>query len=294
MSIIDAHHHIWRRADCPWLLGPTEPRIFGAYDAIKRDYLIEEFLADIEGTGITRSVYVQANWRQNWFLDEVAWVSKVAQRSGWPHAVTAFCDMAQEDARPDLERLAAFPLVRGVRHQMHWHHNPLYRFAPSPDRVAHPLVKKNVAALSDFGFLFELQVFAGQVDAALALVDACPDTRFVLQHALMLQDTSESGVAAWAQALEELAQRPHVMCKLSGLNTFERRLDAALIDTIVRTALDAFGPDRCLYGSNFPIERIWTSYAPLFAAYRSAIDAHAGENAPLVWSGTAQRLYRLA
>ena len=56
MRIIDAHHHIWRQADLPWLLGPTQPRIFGAYDAIKRDYPIEEFLGDVAGTGVERSV----------------------------------------------------------------------------------------------------------------------------------------------------------------------------------------------------------------------------------------------
>ena len=56
--IVDAHHHIWRRADQPWLSGPTVPRIFGAYDAIKRDYPVEEFLADLAGTGVVKSVYV--------------------------------------------------------------------------------------------------------------------------------------------------------------------------------------------------------------------------------------------
>ena len=65
--MIDAHHHIWRQTDLPWLLGPERPRIFGAYAPIKRDYPIGEYLADIEGSGIGKSVYVQANWAPNWF-----------------------------------------------------------------------------------------------------------------------------------------------------------------------------------------------------------------------------------
>ena len=81
MAIIDAHHHIWRQADLPWLLGPEQPRIFGPYKAIMRDYLIEEFLDDIKGSGIEKSVYVQANWAPNWFADEAAWVQSVADRS---------------------------------------------------------------------------------------------------------------------------------------------------------------------------------------------------------------------
>ena len=74
--IVDAHHHIWRQADLPWLQGPSVPRIFGNYDAIKRDYLIDEFLRDLEGTGVTKSVYVQANWPKERAVDEVAWVQE--------------------------------------------------------------------------------------------------------------------------------------------------------------------------------------------------------------------------
>lgn len=293
MTIIDAHHHIWRRADLPWLLGPTEPRIFGAYDAIKRDYLIDEYRKDLSDTGVAGSVYVQANWTPNWFEDEAAWVSRVADATGWPHAISAFCDMSAEDARPALDRLAAWPLVRGVRHQMHWHHNPLYRFAPTPDRVASAFVQQNVAALADYGLLFELQVFAGQIEHAVTLVDACPGTTFVLQHALMLQDTSDEGRAEWAHAIRRLAAHPNVFCKLSGLNTFTRTVDAASMDEVIATAIGAFGPSRCLYGSNFPIEKIWTDYQSLFSAYRISIERHAGDAAGEVLSGTAKRLYRL-
>lgn len=293
MTIIDAHHHIWRRADLPWLLGPTQPRIFGEYDAIKRDYLIDEFRKDVSGTGVTGSVYVQANWSPNWFEDEVAWVSRVADESGWPMAISAFCDMTQDDARPHLTRLAAWPRVRGIRHQMHWHHNPLYRFAPTPDRVAHPAVMQNVAALAEYGFLFELQVFAGQIEPALELVSACPDTTFVLQHALMLQDTSEEGRAAWAAALQRLAAHSNVACKLSGLGTFARRLDPPLVDDIVKTAIDAFGPSRCLYGSNFPIEKLWTDYGSLINAVKAALSDRSAEDERLILHDVAARVYRL-
>jgi predicted TIM-barrel fold metal-dependent hydrolase len=66
MNIVDAHHHIWRQTDLPWLLGPSQPRIFGEYDAIKRDYPIAEYLDDIAGSNVEKSVYVQANWAPNW------------------------------------------------------------------------------------------------------------------------------------------------------------------------------------------------------------------------------------
>ena len=75
---VDSHHHIWRQQDLPWLHGPMQPRIFGPYEPIRRDYTIAEYLADVASAGVTRSVYVQANWAKERFLDEVRYVSDAA------------------------------------------------------------------------------------------------------------------------------------------------------------------------------------------------------------------------
>ena len=127
--IVDAHHHIWRQADMPWLSGPIQPRIFGPYESIRRDYLIDEFLADLAGTGVTKSVYVQTNWPKENFEQEVAWVSQVAEQSGWPHAIVGYADVTVDDIRPQLDRLTKYKLMRGVRMQLHWHENTTYRVA---------------------------------------------------------------------------------------------------------------------------------------------------------------------
>ena len=100
--MIDAHHHIWRKKDLPWLLGPERPRIFGPYAPLKRDYAVEEYLQDIDGAGITRSVYVQANWAPNWAADEAAWVRAEHDRTGWPHAIVAFADVTRARHRGPL------------------------------------------------------------------------------------------------------------------------------------------------------------------------------------------------
>jgi predicted TIM-barrel fold metal-dependent hydrolase len=127
--IVDAHHHIWRFADLPWLVGPPAPRIFGTYDAIRRDYSIEEYVAEATKAGVVRSVYVQTNWPPARALDEVAWVQSVAARDGFPHGIVGFADLAAPDVEETLDAMRAFPSVRGIRQQLHWHVKPLYRFA---------------------------------------------------------------------------------------------------------------------------------------------------------------------
>lgn len=291
--MIDAHHHIWRQADLPWLLGPEQPRIFGSYAAIKRDYLIDEYLSDINGLGITKSVYVQANWAPNWFEDEVAWVQSVADQHGWPHGIVGYADFTTADVRPQLERLKKYPLMRGIRQQLHWHTNPTYSFAARPDLAADPTVQRNIATLAEYDWSFDLQVFTGQMADAAKLARACPDVTFILQHAGMLEDTSEAGWKAWRDGMRRLAECPNVVSKLSAFGTFIHRNDAGFIQQMIIETEKIFGAKRCLFGSNYPIEKLWTSYDALFAAFRKGASDLSKAQQSAIFNDTAQRVYRL-
>jgi predicted TIM-barrel fold metal-dependent hydrolase len=289
-GIVDAHFHIWRQRDLPWLVGPMQPRIFGPYEPIRRDYPVEEYLADCRPAGVTEAVYVQANWAPDRFMDEVEFVAEASERSGFPIAVVAYADMLADDVRPHLDRLARNGRVRGVRMQLHWHENALYRFASGPDLARDERVRTNVARLADYGWSFDLQVFASQMADAAELAAACPDVTFVLQHAGMLEDLSDEGIAAWRAGIKLLAARRNVVSKLSGLGTFLRANDPEHIAFVVCEALDLFGPERCLFGSNFPIEKLWTNYGALMEAHRAAVPEAARDK---VFTETARRVYRL-
>lgn len=289
--MIDAHFHIWQQADLPWLTGPMQPRIFGPYEPIRRDYLIGEYLTDAKAAGITGAVYVQANWSPDRYLDEVAFVASASEQSGFPIAIVAYADLLAEDARPQLDALAKVPRVRGVRLQLHWHENALYRFAKAPDLCSDPTLRRNIARLGDYGFSFDLQVFSGQMAGAAELAASCPDVTFVLQHAGMLEDLTPGGIAQWQQGMAQLAAQTNVVSKLSGLGTFLRRNDPAHIAFVASQTLALFGAERCLFGSNFPIEKLWTHYGALFTAHQAAVPI---EHHDAVFSTTARRVYRLA
>ena len=109
IGIVDGHHHIWRQADLPWLQGPMVPRIFGPYEPIRRDYPIEEYLADIAGTGVEKSVYVQTNWAKAGAVDEVAWVQATADAHGWPHAIVGYADLLDDERRRGAEAAGRLP-----------------------------------------------------------------------------------------------------------------------------------------------------------------------------------------
>jgi predicted TIM-barrel fold metal-dependent hydrolase len=295
IPIIDAHHHIWRQDDLAWLKGPMQPRIFGPYEPIRRDYPIAEYLADLAGTGVVGSVYCQTNWPPRGELTEVAWVDAEAKKSnGVLQGMTAYCNLLSDDAPEMLEAEAkASKLVRGIRMQLHWHENPLYRFAPRPDLMHDPLFRKNLAKLQDHGWLFELQIFTSQMKDSEKLLRDFPGINFVLLHAGMLEDLSPAGRAAWREGMQRLADRPNLHVKLSGLGTFIHRVDRAHIADIALPTVEMFGADRCVFGSNFPIEKLWSSYAELVQAYRGALSSLPASDQDRVFSGTARRLYGL-
>ena len=293
IHIVDAHHHIWRQQDVPWLSGPMLPRIFGPYEPIRRDYPIKEYLADIAGSGVAQSVYVQANWARENFEEEVAWVQRTADETGWPQGIVGYADLMVEDVRAQFDRLSRYPLLRGVRMQLHWHENPQYRFAAKPDLMKEPVFRRNLAYLADYGLSFDLQVFAGQMTDATELAREFPAITFILQHAGMLEDLSAKGWADWRAGMKKLSGERNVVSKLSGLGTFVHKVDATLIGDIARETIALFGADRCLFGSNFPIEKLWSSYSELIAAYQTALAGYPADDREKIFATTAKRVYRL-
>ncbi len=292
--IVDAHHHIWRLADLPWLAGPPVPRIFGDYQALRRDYLVEEYVAAVRPEGVVKSVYVQVNVAPGAETDEVAWVQSVADRAGFPHAIVGYADLAAPDLAAALDRHQAHTNFRGVRQQIHWHDKPLYRFAPRPDVMRDPAWRRGMKELERRGLSFELQVFASQMADAASLARDFPGVTFVLQHAGMLEDRSAAGWAAWRGGMTQLAACPNIVAKLSGLGTFEHACTTALWRPVIEETIATFGAARCLFGSNFPIESLWTRYADIVAVTTECLSRCSAAERRAILHDNAVRIYRLA
>jgi predicted TIM-barrel fold metal-dependent hydrolase len=192
-----------------------------------------------------------------------------------------------------LDRLKRYSLLKGVRMQLHWHANPAYRFAPSADQINDPAFRRNIGYVAQYDLPFELQVFPGQMAEAARLLAEHPDTPFVLIHAGMLESDDAEVVAAWRQGITLLAEQPNAYVKLSGLGTFVHRADSAQISFIIREVLMRFGASRCLFGSNFPIEKLWTDYGTLIHAYADATAHLPAKERDAIFGGTASRLYRI-
>lgn len=292
-EIVDSHHHVWRAADLPWLSGPMVPRIFGPYESIRRDYLIDEYIADATASGVGESVYVQTNWPSDRVVDEVRWLREIHQETGWPMAVIGSADLFAEDAPEVMRRQATLtPLIRGIRLQLHWHERPEFRFATAPDRMNDPIFRKNIGVLAELGWLFELQVFPEQMPDAVDLVAAFPDVTFVLVHAGML--IGREYLESWRAGMAALAERPNVVVKLTGQGTFVQRVEPEILSLVAGEVIDRFGVDRAMFGTNFPVEKIWTAMPPLVEAWKDALAHLPPGSQHALFAGNARRVYALA
>ena len=290
--VIDAHHHIWDLARVPWLSGPPVPRIFGEYAALRRDHGAAEFVAAARRRGVVGSVYIQINVAPGDEVAEVEWVRAQAVPD-FPMGIVAFADLSAPDVADVLDRQMAAGPIAGIRQQLHWHGKPLYRFAARPDVMDDPAWRAGLAEVTRRGLAFDLQVFPGQMQAALRLLRDFPETRFILEHAGMLEDRSPEGWAQWRAGMRALAGCPNIVSKLSGLGTFERACSVALWRPVVRETLATFGPARCLFGSNWPIETLWTTYDALLDVMLECLSDLSGAERRLVLHDVARATYRL-
>tara|TARA_B100000900_G_scaffold400597_1_gene404407 strand:- start:575 stop:1462 length:888 start_codon:yes stop_codon:yes gene_type:complete len=291
--IIDSHHHIWKQSDLEWLQGEIQPRIFGDYTSIKQDYLIEDFLSDVLDFGVEKSVYIQCNWPIDKYLEEAKFIDDSFNKSGWPNAFIGYCNLLNPNAPEMLDRLFDYPLTRGIRMQLHWHERELYSFASSPSIMEERVFNNNFEYLAKRDSIFELQVFQSQLKHTKLLLNRFPETTFVLQHAGMPHDLSDSGRAEWEMFMESLIEHDNLFIKLSGLGTFINKNDPEFITDIVHKVLEIYPSDRCLFGSNFPIEKIWCNYGDLINAFLLAMSTLSIIDQKNIFYNTASKVYRI-
>ena len=283
---IDAHHHLWdlTAVHYPWLMAKGVERFFGDPAPIQRNYLLEEFRRD--ATGFDGSVHIQVGAEDGWA--EAEWVQRVAEANpDWPLVQVAFCDLTADDLGAQLDRFQTLLTLRGVRQ--------IVGRAPGEDAKSgtnalldDPRFAEGLREVGRRGLSFDLQLIPDLYDAMARVLETAPETPVALCHAGSPIDRSPEGLHDWAEHLRVLSALPQITCKLSGLGMFDHGWTQDSIRPIVECVLDQFGPDRVMFGSNFPVDSLYSDYSCLRDAYEALVPA--GMQAA-VFGGTARRFY---
>ncbi|MCP4207814.1 MAG: amidohydrolase family protein [Shimia sp.] len=288
--MIDAHHHLWdlSAVHYPWLMAKGVERFFGDPSPIQRNYLLDEFRADAAAQGFSASVHIQVGAEDG--LAEATWVQSVADAvPDWPMAQVVFCDLTAPDMNAQLDAFQALSTVKGVRQ--------IVGRAPGEDAVTgtNDLLDNSrfldgLREAGRRGLSFDLQLIPELMDKTAGVLEQAPDTKIALCHAGSPHDRSLQGLADWTTKLRDMSALPQLTCKLSGLGMFQHDWAVGDFRPIIETCLAQFGPDRCMFGSNFPVDSLYSDYATLVQAHR-AIVPHEMHKA--VFHDTAAAFYAL-
>lgn len=295
LPFVDAHVHLWDlgRIRYPWLTPPfPEDRPAGSTAAIAVNYGLDEYLADAAKWNVKGIVHVDAGAEPADALKETEWLESLAADRGLPNAIVAFAALDDPKVEALLERHAAHPHVRGIRHIVGWHHDPARTYS-SRDVTADAAWAAGFALLKKYKLSFDCQVYPTQLANMAALAAKHPDIPVILNHLGMPILADADGEQVWRDGLKKLAALPNTHIKLSGVGFIHRRWTAQNIRDFMLTAIDIFGPDRCLVASDFPTDKLFDSFDAHLAAYHQILGGFSDAEQRAMFAKNAIRFYRL-
>lgn len=289
---IDAHHHLWdlSRIQYPWLLAKGEVRFFGQPDPIRKNYLEADYREDTAGR-ISRSVHVQVGARPGLEVEETAFVDEcsLSTNGRFPAAAVVAIDLGQPDIEEELEIQTGFAVTRGVRHMIgkSAEENPSL-----PPFIANTWIK-NWQRVASRDLSFDLQLTEEQYPEVLDALEKVPQLRVAICHLASPWDRSPEGFKRWQSWMKRFAALPNAVMKISGLNMYTKRWDEQELYRWAGAALEIFGAERCMLGSNFPVDRLYVSYDTLFSAWQTLVSRCSPVEALHLAGRSAEKFYRI-
>jgi predicted TIM-barrel fold metal-dependent hydrolase len=287
-AFIDTHVHFWDlkhpSLTYGWLAPEAVHPILGDIDAIKSiRYDAGSLWAEARFSGLGGAVHVQAAVDTPDPVEETRWLSEMAAGAPFPFVIVASADLAAADAGEQIERHCGFELVRGIRD-----------FGRGAGYLTDPAFERGFAQLEKFGLLCDLDCPWESMPSARDLARRHPEIPVVLEHIGYPRDTaSPEYFQHWRQGIEAIAEAPNVWCKLSGLGMNRRGWTVEGLRPWVTHCIDTFGPGRCVFGTNWPVDRLYSSYDAIVDAFVEIIGAYDQPERQAMLVGNAERLYRI-
>ena len=274
--IVDSHQHFWQvgRFDYPWMT----PEV----DVLCHDYLPAALEPVLQRNRVGQTILVQASNS----VAETRWLLTLAEENPFIAGVVGWVDLQSDAVGQQLDELASHSKFKGVRH--------LVESEPNDDWLAQASVINGLRELSSRGLSYDLLVHTRHLKHAAKVVAECPELRFVIDH--MAKPPIASGeIDKWARELKPMAAANNVWCKLSGLVTEASWTDWRVEDFIpyLDKALEYFGPQRMMFGSDWPVSLLAASYEQVLEVVQTLLADLSDEDRELIFSQNASQFYRL-
>ena len=276
--IIDSHQHFWK-LDSPFEYGWLHTE---QHKAICRSYLPEDLQPHLENCGIVKSVFVQTQHD----VAENRWVLGLAEANDFIAGVVGWVDIAAEDCEDQLLEFRDHRKFVGIRH--------IVQDEPDDDFIIRPDFLRGLGVLQKHSVPYDLLFYTQHLKHAVRLGQEFPELPMVIDH-LSKPKIKDAITAGWQEELQAAAKFPNIYCKLSGMVTEAdwNNWKPADLKPYVETALEAFGPDRCMFGSDWPVCELAATYEQVYSALVEVIGPVSDAEREKIFGGTARKFYGL-
>ena len=274
--IIDSHHHFWK-------YNPIEyDWIDGSMKVIRKDFLPENLKTTIQEAGVDGVISVQA--RQS--VEETDWLISMAHQNDFIKGIVGWLPLIQDDMEVYLEKYANEKLLKGVRH--------VIQGEPDPEFILRKDFNRGISLLKEYSLVYEILIIERQLSNTIRFVDQHPNQVFVLDH-IAKPLIGRKELSPWKENIMELAKRENVNCKISGMVTEAdyQKWTTSQLHPYFDVILEAFGSDRLLFGSDWPVCLVATSYKNWMELVRKNITSLSDTEQLKIMGGNATRLYQL-
>jgi predicted TIM-barrel fold metal-dependent hydrolase len=280
----------------PWLR-PAGGAIqaLGDLNAIRKNYLVEDYLRDAANQNVVASVHIEAAWdRADDPLAEIEWLETLDKSSGVAVRYIGFADLASPGAGAALDRLSEVRRCVGVRQMLSWHPtNPAKCFAPHPGIADEPDFRRGVALLAPHDQLLELMLYPYQAEEVARLARDFPNQTFIVNHCGSPIDRDREGMTRWRDGLKLIGSAPNVQIKISGLTAYDPAPTLESLRDVALHCIECFGVERSMFGSDFPVGRLWTSFDAIFDGFKAIVRDFTEAEQSALFRDNARRVYRI-
>ena len=299
IQIVDAHHHLWdlenNETSYAWLMVAEGEAFFGDYAAIRKSYLLEDYIKDAQNQNLIKSVHVQAEHDDDKPVNETAWLQSLADNhsSKLPNAIVAFADFSKDNIVEILDGHQEYKNTRGIRQILSFNkEEPKYSHA-SEDFMKNTTWVENFKNIRNRNLSFDIQIYKHQMQDAADLANKYDDVLFILNHTGEPCYQTIEYIQSWEENMKKLAKCENVAAKISGLGMFDPQWTIDSTRIFVEKTIQIFGIDRCMFASNFPVDKIFNTFDNYWESFKEITKNYSENDKKLLFSSNAEKFYRI-
>jgi predicted TIM-barrel fold metal-dependent hydrolase len=285
IEFVDSHIHLYDMKHPElfyghWQPGVPHPTLGDQIQKLaERSYFAEDYILETRNSNVIKAVHVQAAIGSKDPVKETEWLQEAADRTGFPHGIIGYADLSHPDVENVLERHCEFPNMRGIRD-----------FGEG-DYLVNSAFHKGFALLDKYDLRVSVGVEWQNMENLRIMADRSPNTLIVVDHAGLPQARSNEYFVQWKKGMDTVAQSDNIRCKISGLGMGDQNWTVSSIRPYGLHCIETFGVERCFFGSNWPVDWLWSSYDDLINAYTEITSDFTLQEQIALFSQNAESIY---